>query len=378
MKKILLLFGLFTAMITLSGCNFSKISPDTIIKVNGEAITKKDFNETFDKYANNSVLSQMGIDLRQNPDNFVHLSIKQKVINELIVKKLLENEIKSRNIKVSQNDMEKEYALLIEKIGSKEKFNELLKQNNITQSTLKNDIKEGLKIQKLVDTLGIVNVSDNDVKKYYKENIKLFQYPDKVKVSHILISADPVQIKDLLLAKEENKNLNDKEIDNKIKEEMELKLKKAKEIQKQAKLDISQFAKLAKENSDDTISAQDGGDLGYVSKEELQEDFAKVAFSQKPNIVSEITITPYGYHIILVTDRVKAGIEPLDNIKFELKNFIEQQKKAELLQKFITNIKTNANIEYIDKSYDIDEITKKIIEIQKKNPSLIGNMTANE
>ena len=80
----------------------------------------------------------------------------------------------------------------------------------------------------------------------------------------------------------------------------------------------------------------------------------------------------------MVTDRIKAGTEPFEKVKFELKNYLENQEKIKLFQKFLENIKNNAKIEYIDKDYDIAEIEKKLVEIQKKTPSLMDAVTATE
>ena len=128
-------------------------------------------------------------------------------MNELIFKTILDQEIKKRKIKITQDDMDKAYAEIIDKLGGKDKFSEVLKQNNVSQATFKKDLKEELKLRKLVDTLGVVKVSDKDAEKYYRQNIKEFNVPEKVKSSYIMISADPVQIKDVLLAKAENKKL---------------------------------------------------------------------------------------------------------------------------------------------------------------------------
>ncbi len=378
MKKILFLITMMIMSVALSGCNLTKISPDAIIKVNGEEITKSQYDKAFDKVVGNSVYAQYGIDLRKNPDNFISLSIKQRLVNELIIKKLLEQEIKNRNIKVTQQDLESEYEKLIDKIGSKEKFNELLKQSQVSQNDFKAELKEEITIQKLVDTLGNVNVSDKDAEAYYKKNIKAFNYPDKVKSSHILISADPVQIKDVIIGKAENKNLSKEEIDKKVQEELDAKRKKAEAILNQLKQDPTLFAQLAKENSDDPFTANDGGDLGFLAKEQLQPEYAEAAFSQKPNTISELVTTPFGYHIIMVTDRMKAGVEPFEKVKPELKNYLEQQEKTQLLQKFIEKIKNEASIEYIDESYNLDEIDKKLKEIIQKNPSLMDSQSAAE
>ena len=379
MKKTILLIGVLMSAFLLAGCNFKMgFDKDAIVKVNGQAITKAQYDEAFDKAAGNSALAQIGIDLRKSPDNYIHLALKQRVINELIVKTLLDQEIKKRRVKVTQDDMEKEYASLIEKIGSKEKFNELLKQNQVSQAQFKNDLKEEVKIQKLVDMLGVVNISDKDVEKYYKQNIESFKYPDKVKSSYIAISADPVQIKDVLLAKPENKNISKEELDKKVQEELALKQKKADELLKQLKLDPTKFAQLAKENSDDPYTASEGGDIGFLSEEEMPPEYAKVAFAQKPNTISDIVVTPNGYYIIMVTDRMKAGVEPLEKVKFELKNYMEQQEKTQLLQKFVDEIRSKATIEYVDNSYNPEELEKQILEAQKKNPSLMDAASASE
>ena len=193
-----------------------------------------------------------------------------------------------------------------------------------------------------------------------------------------MISVDPVQIKDVLLAKGENKKLSKEEIEKKVNEEIELRHKKAEAILSELKQDPTKFAQLAKENSEDTISAADGGNLGFVAKEELQPDFAKVVFSQKPNTISELVTTPYGYHIIMVTDRKKAGVEPFEKVKFDIKNYLEQQSKTDLLQKFLDKVKSDAKIEYIDESYNLDELAKKLKEYEQKNPSLMESPSANE
>lgn len=376
MKKIIILIGIMASMVLLSGCNSKQ--KDAIIKINDTVITKSQYEQAFDKNVQNSPLSQIGIDFRKDPDSYFYLVTKQKVLNEMIYKTLIDQEVAKRKIKVSNDELEAKYATVLEQVGGREKFNELLKQNQVSQATFKNDLKEQLMLEKLVNTLGVVSVFDADVEAYYKKNIKDFNFPEKVKSSHIMIIADPVQIKDVLLQKEENKKLSKEELDKKIEQEIDAKEKKAKEILAKVKQDPTQFAKYAKENSDDVYTAQYGGDMGFMAREELPKEYADVAFAQKPNTISEIVVTPYGFHIIMVTDRIKAGTEPFEKVKFELKNYLENQEKIKLFQKFLENIKNNAKIEYIDKDYDIAEIEKKLVEIQKKTPSLMDAVTATE
>ena len=66
--------------------------------------------------------------------------------------------------------------------------------------------------------------------------------------------------------------------------------------------DGEDFATLAKENSDDTGSAANGGDLGYFNKGEMVKEFEDAAYNLKVNeYTKEPVKTTYGYHIILKT-----------------------------------------------------------------------------
>lgn len=371
MKNIKLICTIALSALILCGCGFK--NKDAIITINGEAITKQEYSKAFDAVASNSMFSQMGVDLKSDPNSFLHLMLKDRVVNELIVKELLDQEMKKRRIKVSDGDINSELKTIIDKIGSKEKFNEILKQNGITSSQFKKDLEEEVKIKKLVDSLSLVSVGDGEINKYYKANQDKFKYPDKVRASHILISANPDELKEVIISSPEGKKLSKDEVAVKVKAEVDAKLAKADKLLAEVKKDPTKFAKLAKENSDDTMSAQQGGDLGYFSQQEMVEGFSKVAFSMKPNTLSAVVKTPYGYHIILVTDRIKAGIEPLAKVKPEIKDYLENQEKVKILQKFVDTLKNNAKIIYNDPTFNPAEIQKQIKEQSQKNPAFMDN-----
>ena len=135
----------------------------------------------------------------------------------------------------------------------------------------------------------------------------------------------------------------------------------------------------AKENSDDPGRAQRGGDLGYFTKEQMVEEFSKAAFSTKPSTVSDIVVSPFGYHIIMVTDRQEAGTESFDKAKASIKSFLEQQEKIEVLQKHIEKLRNEADIVFIDASYNPTNIQKQIKEnAQKQNENASVNFKKEE
>lgn len=366
MKSKKLLATLIISAALLTGCTFKK---DVIIKVNGEGITQSQFNEGFDKAAGNSMFSQMGVDVKKDKNGVLYLMVEDRVVNELIVKSLIEQEIAKRKIKVTQEDIDKELKTIIDKVGSKEKFDEVLKQNGVSAVQFKKDLTEEVKMKKLVATLSTVTVSESDAKKFYKQNIAKFKFPDKVRASHILISANPEELKQEILSDPANKGLSKEEVKKKVEAQLATKLEKAKKVLAEVKKNPADFAKIAKENSDDPASAKQGGDLGFFAKTEMVEPFSKVAFSQKPNTISDIVKTPYGYHIILVTDRMKAGQEPFAKVKTEIEDYLTNQAQIKVLENLIESLKKQAKIEYVNPEYNPKNIQEKLKDSAKNSPA---------
>ncbi len=359
-------FALLT-MFLFTGCSLKKNDND-IIKINDTVITKTEFNKAYDTVVSNKMFEQMGVDLKKDPDNIFALMMKEQVVSTLIVKALLNEEMDKRKINVSKEDLENAEKEIISKFGTKEQFLQILKANNVTYENFKKDVQEEIKMKKFVDSIAMVSIGESVAKKYYDDNIDKFKYPKRVRASHILISANINQIKDKI--KEENKDLTDEEVNAKAEEEMQARLKKAEKLQAQLKKAPKTFAKVAKENSEDLASAIKGGDLGFFAKEEMVEPFARVAFSIAPNTISEVVKTDFGYHIIMVTDRNEAGTLSFEQSKKDIINYLENQDKVDILKNKIESLRKEAKIEFLDPTYNPEEIQKKIKEQAEKNPEL--------
>lgn len=365
-KKILV--TLIAFMFVLTGCSFNK-NKDAIVEVNDKVITKAEFEKSFNNEINNPVFKQLGLSVK-NKNSFLSLLIKGRVINNLIVESLVNQEIEKRNIKVSEKDVNAAIKNKIEQVGSKAKFNEILKQNGITPAQYKKELTRELELEKLVGMIKTIKITEDDARRYYKANESSFKYPEKVRASHILIAADEYQIRENLKAK--HKDMSETELDKLVAEEMQEKLKDAEKVLAQVKKDPTSFKKIAREVSDDKESAKQGGDLGFFASQEMVEPFSKTAFNQKPNTISDIVKTQYGYHIIMVTDRKAAGKDSFDSVKQEIMMKLEQDKKVEIFENFIEEAKKNAKIEYLDESYNPEKLTKLLQEQATSNP------TANE
>ena len=358
MKGKKLLVTLAVSAILFTGCGLK--GGNTIIKINDSKITQGQFDKKLNQTIGTSMFSQMGVDLKNNKNTFLLNLIKERVVNELIVKTLLDEEIAKRGIKITNKDTEDAIKDIIDKVGSKEQLNNILKQNGMTSSQFRNDIAEQVRIKKLAEQLGNSDVSDADAKKYYDKHIQRFKYPEQVRASHILVAANRKDLEELVKAENEGKELSQADLNAKVDAKIKEKKDKAEKILSEVKKDPSKFAKIAKENSEDPGSAINGGDLGFFPRGRMVAEFEKAAFNLKPNTLSDVIQTQFGYHIIYVTDRKAAGQEPYDKVQKDIKEFLKNQKQVEMIDELVESLKKNAKIEFVDPSYDPQNIQAEV------------------
>lgn len=357
MKKLLTCLALSTVL--LSGCTFMQKS-EGIIKVNDTVITQSEFDKAFDSSIDKSFLKAFGgsKNFLKSDENPMYNIFKEKIVNELIVKALLEEEIAKRGITATQEDVQNELKTIIDKVGSKEELNKLLKQREISNAQFTEDLKTQIKIRKLVNSLEKINISDNDAEKYYNTHKAEFTHGEQVRASHILISANTIELIQQIKAK--NPDIDPTELNKKVEERLAAQKAKAESVLAQVKQNPDNFEKIAQKESDDKASAERGGELGFFPKEAMVPEFSKVAFSIKPNTISDLVKSPYGYHIIKVTDRIEPGTTPYAKVKDEIKFYLETQKQIEVLKKFTNGLMKNAKIEYLNDSFNPQKAAKLV------------------
>ena len=365
MKKILAIAVLSTVL--FSGCSLTKTSKG-IISVNGEVITQAEFDKAVDKEIDGSMFKAFGgaSNFIKNDDNVMFLVYKEKVSQEMIVKALLDQEIAKRGIKVTDEDIKNETKSIIDKVGSNDELNKLLKKRGISNEEFNTDLKTQIKMKKLIDSIEKVNISDADTLKYYNSHKDQFKREEQVRASHILIGFNTLNA--ISEIKKKNKKLTPDELNKKV-EEMEAEKKaKAETLLKEVMANPDSFEKIAQKESDDKNSAEYGGELGYFPRKVMVPEFSDVAFSTKPNTIHDKVVqTTYGYHIIKVTDRIEPGITPYEKIKEDIKFYMETEAQMKILKNFTDGLKKNATIEYIDSSFDPANIEKNAVKAQEES-----------
>jgi len=147
-------------------------------------------------------------------------------------------------------------------------------------------------------------VSEAEVETYYKDRGNEFERPRRVRAAHILARVPEV---------------GGSEAEQKAKARVEEVIRRAKAGE--------DFAKLAKEISEDPGSASAGGVLGYVARGELVPSFEQVLFALKKGEISpEPVRTPFGYHAIKVLDVQEGGKRPLKEVAAQIREKLEREK----------------------------------------------------
>ena len=368
MKFTKIALTLFCSIALFCGC--AKDS-DVVLKINDKNITRQEFYGDFNRIKNLQ-LKNAPKEL-QKDDSYAVIALKERFLNDVIVRSLLEQEFEKRKIEASEKEIKDKKAQIIAQIGSEEQFNNILKQNQISEQRLNSDMANEVKIAKLVEKLSGKEATNSEVEKYYKQNKAQFTMPERVKASHILFDTNPESLKRKITDADKEAKLSTADIDAKVKEEIARKEKLAEEVRQKALKNPKNFAELAKQYSEDPGSAQKGGDLGFVIRTQVVKEFGDAAFSQKVGTISPIVKSQFGEHIIYVTDKAAAGVQPLSAVKNDLKTYLTEQKKIQSLQKLIDGLKQSAKIEYVDTSLSPDNIKKQLeealpkqIEFQKK------------
>ncbi|MFN3860647.1 MAG: peptidylprolyl isomerase [Roseateles sp.] len=102
------------------------------------------------------------------------------------------------------------------------------------------------------------------------------------------------------------------------------------------------FEELAKANSKDTGSAQNGGDLDFANPNNFVPEFSKAMTAlKKGEMTQEPVKTQFGYHIIKLEDTRPATFPAFDDVKAQIKQRIEQTKMAEFQKSLIDKAKTD-------------------------------------
>ncbi len=312
--SISLLCCFFLVLYSFAKDETESVKDKVVASVNGKEITQDDLDREIVNISHAYSSQMQGQSL---PDD-----LESKALDTLITRHLLYKASQDAQIEVDEKKVDENIEQTIARFPDKETFESVLKQENVTLDELKLQIRHGLAIQTYVEDMFVskATISDEEIKTYYDSNPDLFKHPEMVEASHILISFDA--------------GVND---DQKAEAR-----KKVEDLAKRIE-NGEDFAELAEMHSD-CPSSSNGGDLGFFSKGQMVKPFEDAAFSLEPGEVSSVVETPFGFHIIKVTEKQAEGAFPQEQVKPQIQQMLTREKVQKLLEEEIENLKAKAEI----------------------------------
>lgn len=162
-------------------------------------------------------------------------------------------------------------------------------------------------------------LSDEALRKHYEENRESFEVGERVLVRHILFRE----------------------------------LSQAEEAARRAKKG-DPFEKLMAESEE---AGAKSGDLGFIEKGDVDEDFERAAFAAEPNAVAGPVRTIYGYHLLQVLEKRPAGLQPFEEVKDKIAADLREGAQREAFETLVADLRQRSRIDLVDSPGALPEAT---------------------
>ena len=306
-------------------------------------------------------------------------ALREDTLKILINQRLLEEVTYSEGYRISDTILSERIKQLftVDGIFDRERFEAVVASNGMNVPMYENSLRNELRLQQMqsaivnsafvtrqqvsqlaaldqqtrdisVLTFSIEHFStaakptEEEIKQFYEANMQRFMRPEKIKVDYVEVTSDSLaqaveideeqiqkmyqQYVDAVSGREERKArhilIQSSEAPAAAKEKIEL---LAKQLEQGA-----DFSELAKEHSEDTGSASEGGDLGWVALGDMVKPFEQALFEMQKGTVSGVVETQFGYHLIKLDDVRGETIESIEVKRYEFEDELKKDAIASI------------------------------------------------
>ena len=223
---------------------------------------------------------------------------RDEVIDALVTQRLIVKEFEALGLKVVEEDVDRYVDTIRERNKlTKEQLEQALQQQGVTMDRYREQVRDELRRAQLInrEIRGKVNVTPEEVERYYQAHLEDYSTPESITISHIVLQlaadAPPEQVAAVQ--------------------------KRAADLYAELK-GGADFAEVARANSEDG-SAKAGGSLGTFKKGEVLDVLEKATEKLKPGQFSEPVRSNVGIHIVRLDERSGASHAPLEKQAEEIK-----------------------------------------------------------
>ncbi len=227
------------------------------------------------------------------------------LINKLVDHYLILEYGRQKGVTLSEKELESAVEDIKGDYPGEEVFQEMLLQRYLDYEKWKEGLRQQLLVKKIMAKVSenLTPVTFDEIKNYFDTHRNDFTRPEMVKFSHIVVRTKD-EAEDLL------KRLNQGE----------------------------NFKELATQYST-TPEAENGGEVGWVSRGELHESLEKAVFSLPVGKISPVVKTPYGYHIFEVQSKRPPGLKSLHDAMGEIESRLSHEKQETFYQRWLKQLR---------------------------------------
>ncbi|PTB85014.1 peptidylprolyl isomerase [Pseudidiomarina aestuarii] len=376
-KAILVFLALTFALFGIGSYVTNQPDPAVAI-VNGEEIAQAQFDREVENERNRQQQQLGDFYATLSADPAFNQRLRQQVLDRLIDQKLVEQYAQDRGLRVSNEQVKtairefpafqvagqfdnQTYRMVLAQNGfSVDGFAELMRgdmaRTQLLESILETDFVLADEVQQvqalvnqsrsggyreiaLADYLETVEITDEDIETWYQQNRDRFAVPEQVRVEFVALEAgaiaEAIEIDENLVREWYESNRSQYETASRAR--FSHILIEAEDGNADARAEAeallaeinsgADFAEVAKANSDDVFSGEQGGDLDFIEAGTMDPDFEAAAFAlENVGDVSDVVETSFGFHIIKLTDREEGSVTPFEEVRDEIVNDLREER----------------------------------------------------
>ncbi|RVU37161.1 parvulin peptidyl-prolyl isomerase [Rheinheimera riviphila] len=377
------ILGLVILTFAVSGVSsyFGNNSEQAVAVVNGEEISRTKFEEDLqtERARMEQQFGEMFATLAADPQYMNNF--RNSVLERLIGEKLIKQQSEALGLQISDELLLKTITQMqefqLDGTFNNDRYLALLRQNNLTPNQFRDLLREQFvrnqfvvgvggsefalpgemrnlmslqqqnrdieyAVLKAADFAGTVEVTDAKLAEHYQLNQNSYATPEQVSLQYVELKgtdlANSIKVTDADVeayyqaqsarySTEERRRVSHILLESA--EEDKAVAAKAEELLKQLQQGAD-FAALAKQHSADTVSAENGGDLDFITKDVMEPEFEKAVYAlAKAGDLSAVVKTSFGYHLIKLTEIEAGTVKPLAEVRAAITAEVQQEKAAE-------------------------------------------------
>jgi peptidyl-prolyl cis-trans isomerase C len=286
---------------------------DVVARVNGAPIFSGDLQTTMQSLASEQFKTRL-----EDVPVTARSGLREMALSRLIARELIYQQALAEGVVASVEEIETEKNRILRQMGNPTDFLDRLDAAGMDEASfvrmLRKDVTVDQVLARKLDE--IPDPDEQKIRTFFSKHPEKLKSPVQVRVRHILLPDDP--------------------------QRLEASETMARELLSMAKPE--NFEDLARKHSV-CPSAAGGGDLGYVRSEDLDPNFAEMAFQLPVGEVGGPVRTPFGFHLLLVEDRRIPAPLTLEEARPNIIRFYKREEASRRLDAWVEELRALASIE---------------------------------